>query len=227
MTKPGRPISRQRRPIDSIFGAPSARSRTVYRCSPAHRTPATDRVRLSGINANHRQTHPPAPPMPLYCPNDARVSATRTFADDLCVQANGFHHIHRFDLDQGSLVFDPFQAVTGDFSNRRLHLHDLVGRARQRRGDAVDGNWDVLHKPMQTPEPGAPVVFIDRFHVPVPLTGPWCGAHAVRQEAIDSRLFDHTCSVPGPGLPGRRYPHRVLSSRRERTDALEEPHDQR
>ena len=83
-------------------------------------------------------------------------------------------------------VVDPFQAVRGDLPAGLLHRRDLLGRARQRGGDAVDGDrhLGLGEQAMQPPEAGAGAIFVDRFHVPVALAGPGRGADDLGQEGL-------------------------------------------
>ena len=95
-------------------------------------------------------------------------------AHDLCMQADRLGDGGGFFGLGHVLVLDPFQPVRRDFPARILHRRHLFGAARQGRGHAVNRHRNIHpgEQPVQPPEPGARPVFIDGFHVPVPLPRP-------------------------------------------------------
>src|SRR5690606_10550879 len=66
------------------------------------------------------------------------------------------------------------------------HGGDLLGRAHQRGGDAVDGDWDVVLGEVapQPPETGAGSVFVHRLHSGVALARPGRGADDGGEEGL-------------------------------------------
>ena len=118
----------------------------------------------------------------------ARVPAARRLAHHLGVQADRLLHVGALGGLVGILVLDPFQPVAGDLPVGLLHRRDLFGRARQRGGDAVDGDGEVLQHPVQPPEPGPRAVFVDRFHVPVARAGPGCGTDDLGEKRLGGRV---------------------------------------
>ena len=115
-----------------------------------------------------------------------RVPAARGFAGDGGVQALGFGDLGAFLGFGHVLVFDPFQAVAGDFPACVLHGGHLIGAAGKGAGDAVDGDRQAAfgEQAVEPPEPGARAVFVNRFHVPVALVRPGGGSDDFGQEGL-------------------------------------------
>ena len=84
------------------------------------------------------------------------------------------------------LVLDPFEAVGGDLPVGFLHGGDLLGRAHQGGGDAIDGDGQAVGGEVapQPPEAGAGAVLVHRLHVGVALVGPGRGADDVGEEGL-------------------------------------------
>ncbi len=116
----------------------------------------------------------------------AGVPAAGAGAGDLGVEADGGGHVGGFLLAGGVLVLDPLQAVAGDLPAGGLHRGDLLGRAGERGGDAVDGEGDAGagEEAVEPPEAGAGAVFVDRFHVPVAHARPGGGADDLGEERL-------------------------------------------
>ena len=62
------------------------------------------------------------------------------------------------------------------------HCGNLHGRARKGGGNAVDSDRQVFQQTVQPPEPCAGTVFIDRFHIGMPLPRPLRGTHDLGQK---------------------------------------------
>ncbi len=73
------------------------------------------------------------------------------------------------------LVFYPLQTMAGNLPARLLHRLELLGRPHKSGCYTINSNWRVFEQFVNTPEPGAAAVFIDRFHVPMALTLPGSG----------------------------------------------------
>jgi hypothetical protein len=97
-------------------------------------------------------------------------------------------HVAAFVFRRMVAVVDPSQPVRGNLPAGLLHRRDLVGRARQRCGDAVAGDrhLGLGEQAQQSPEAGARAIFVDRFHVPVALARPGRGADDLGQEGLRS-----------------------------------------
>ena len=118
------------------------------------------------------------------------IPAARGFARDGGVQPLGRGDLRAL-LGLGHvLVLDPLQPVACDLPAGLLHGGDLVGAARQRAGDPVDGHRQPAfgEQAVQPPEPGPRAVFVDRLHVPVPLPRPSRGPHDLAQEGLRGRV---------------------------------------
>ena len=71
-----------------------------------------------------------------------------------------------------------------DFPAGGYHCRNLFWRAGQSRSHAVDSNWQIFHYPVQAPKPSPGAVFINAFHIPMPLTGPSGSADDLRQKGL-------------------------------------------
>ena len=114
------------------------------------------------------------------------------------------------------LVFDPLQAMAGDFPTGVLHGLHLFRAAGQSGSDTIDGQRNISPRkqPVQAPETGAGAVFIDGFHVPVAFALPLGGTRNIGQERLGRRIaMQHAIlaaflviqheldSDPGPAWP--------------------------
>ncbi len=118
----------------------------------------------------------------------AGVPAARTLAHDLAVKPDRFDHMRAFIRLRKILVFNPFEPVRRDLPACRLHRGNLFRRPRQGGRDAVYRDRQILQQPVETPEPCARAVFVDRLHVPMPLAFPGRRPHDFGQERLRGRV---------------------------------------
>ena len=116
----------------------------------------------------------------------ALIEAQRTRARDLFVHTDRVLNMRPFLGGGEILVFDPFQTVTGDFPTgppHRIHRGGIAGQ-RGRHPEHRDRHVARGEHVPQAPKPGARAVFVNRFHVHVPLAGPGRRAYDLRQEGF-------------------------------------------
>ena len=117
-----------------------------------------------------------------------RVPAARRCAHDLCVQTDGLRHICGLIFGAGIFIFDPFEPMAGNLPSGRFHRSQLLWRAGQGGGHAINGDGQVFEHAMQPPKSCARAVFIDAFHVPMALAGPGGGADDLGQKGFRGRI---------------------------------------
>ncbi len=118
------------------------------------------------------------------------IPAKRPRSGDFGVNGDCLAHVPALRILGKIPVFDPFQPVRGDLPAGLAHCRDLAGRALQGGSDAEDGNGKMSfgEQSPQPPEAGAGAIFVNRFHIPVALAGPWRGADDLRQKGFGSRV---------------------------------------
>ena len=96
----------------------------------------------------------------------------------------------RFDLGRRVAIVDPFQPMGGDFPPRLVHRRNRFDIARHGGCDRVDGhrNRALGEHAVQSPEPGARAVFVERLHVHVTHARPRRRADDFRQESFGRRV---------------------------------------
>ncbi|MCY1299006.1 hypothetical protein D9M70_485200 [compost metagenome] len=120
----------------------------------------------------------------------ALVDAERALAGQFRMQTDDFADMLALDLLRKILVFQPAQAVAGDFPAGFLHGRNRFRIARHGERHAVDRQRNVTareHAP-QPPETGACAIFVDRFHVEITLSLPGLRADDLGQQTFGRRV---------------------------------------
>ena len=120
----------------------------------------------------------------------ALIEAERAGAGDLGVHAHRLGDMERLDFGRRVAIVDPLEPMGGDLPPSLVHRRNRLAIARHRRRHGVDGdgNGAVVEQAMQPPEAGAGAIFVDQFHVHVPLAWPGRSADDLGQEGFRSGI---------------------------------------